>query len=132
MNTSAGMPDPLSLAIEPARPKLPLSQRINAMLTALRTGRPNYPACFVVQQGAHSVAQHYLLPASITCGGYLAEAVFEVHYVQVPTDNLSLFLFLYREHDKAGRFNPTCLTYYFVVPSIFKISGRSATAQETQ
>ncbi|KAK9811733.1 hypothetical protein WJX72_009241 [[Myrmecia] bisecta] len=43
--------DSLGLAVEPARNN-ELSQRINALLRALRAGRANYQNCFVVRQGS--------------------------------------------------------------------------------
>lgn len=39
-----------SLSVEPARAS-PLSQRINAVLGSLRSGRSNYQKCFSVRQG---------------------------------------------------------------------------------
>lgn len=48
-----------SLSVEPARPT-DLSQRINAVLHSLRSGRANYQKCFSVRQG--SAQEHHVLP----------------------------------------------------------------------
>ena len=44
-------PQEAALAVEPVRKGRELSERINALITDLRRGRPVYPQCFVVRQG---------------------------------------------------------------------------------
>lgn len=53
VDTSRGQPEGYSLAVEPAR-RSELSQRINALLADLRSGRSHYAGCFVVRQGARA------------------------------------------------------------------------------
>lgn len=44
-------PQDAILSVEPVRKGRELSERINALVTDLRKGRPVYPQCFVVRQG---------------------------------------------------------------------------------
>ncbi len=44
-------PQDAVLSIEPVRKGRELSERINALISDLRKGRPVYPQCFVVRQG---------------------------------------------------------------------------------
>lgn len=44
-------PQDAVLSIEPVRKGRELSERINALVSDLRKGRPVYPQCFVVRQG---------------------------------------------------------------------------------
>lgn len=52
MEPSALPQDASAVSVEPGRPDAPMSRRLNAVLKALRSGRPLYQQCFVVRQGS--------------------------------------------------------------------------------
>lgn len=72
-HAASGPVNTAHLSVEPAQPGSQLSERINAVLRQLRSGRANYPSCFVVMQGARLSFKlfgkgfKWLAPAAACC-----------------------------------------------------------------